>query len=358
MASLGATAQTSNFPRSPEQPTKAKEPEVFKPPAEQEADEWKVKGNAFYKKREFAEAIEAYDKATEINPTNITYATNKAAVYLEMEDYDTCEKICKNLLDKRYEIKADFQAVAKVFNRLAASYTKQKRFQEALDMYEKSLCEDNNRSTRNLIKELQRVKDKTEIEAYQNPELAEEAKQRGNEHFAACRYPEAKTEYDEALKRNPADAKLYSNRAAAYTKLMALPDALKDCDKAISLEANFVKAHSRKGMVHLLMKEYNKALEAYQKGLSIDADNKECKEGIQEVLRKVQASQSSNEIDEEQVRHAMADPEVQTILRDPQMNLILKSMQENPASASEAMKDPKVAQAVQKLMMAGVLKIG
>ena len=61
--------------------------------------------------------------------------------------------------------------------------------------------------------------------------------------------------------------------------------------------------------------------------------------------------------DEEQIRHAMADPEIQSILKDPQINLFLKSMQENPASAQEAMaKDPKIANAVTKLMAAGILR--
>merc|ERR1712139_639384 len=105
--------------------------------------------------------------------------------------------------------------------------------------------------------------------------------------------------------------KLYSNRAAALTKLMAYPDALRDLDECIKIDPQFVKAYSRKGAAHFFMKEYHKAMEAYSKGLSVDPDNDECKIGRQQVIAKIQETQSSGKVDEEQVRHAMADPEIQ-----------------------------------------------
>lgn len=49
----------------------------------------------------------------------------------------------------------------------------------------------------------------------------------GNTHFKENRFPEAKKEYDEAIRRNPRDPLLYANRAAALIKLMELPMALK-----------------------------------------------------------------------------------------------------------------------------------
>ena len=44
--------------------------------------EEKEKGNAAYKTRDFETSLQHYDKALELDPTNITFLTNKAGGYL------------------------------------------------------------------------------------------------------------------------------------------------------------------------------------------------------------------------------------------------------------------------------------
>ena len=46
-----------------------------------QALEEKEKGNAAYKKKEFDVALQHYDRALELDPTNITFLTNKAGGY-------------------------------------------------------------------------------------------------------------------------------------------------------------------------------------------------------------------------------------------------------------------------------------
>ncbi|CDJ49419.1 Hsc70/Hsp90-organizing protein, putative [Eimeria brunetti] len=324
---------------------------------QKKAEEFKSQGNALYRQRKFTEALEAYDQAIKHDPNELLYLNNKAAVYMEMGEYDKCLEECNKALEKRYEVKADYDVVAKVYNRMAACYSRQKNYSKAIEMYEKSLCESNTRQTRAALADVKRMKEKADREAYIDPEKAEEHRQKGNDFFKNNDFPNAKKEYDEAILRNPKDPKLYSNRAAALTKLFEYPSALKDCETALSLDPKFVKAWSRKGNLHFQLKEFPKALEAFERGLAVDPSSRECIDGRMQVLRKVQQQQQTGEVDEEQMRHAMADPEIQQILRDPQMSIVLQNAQENPAMLKEYLQDPKIRDGINKLITAGILRV-
>lgn len=361
---------TPSRPAQKREPPKKEEPpppEDNRTPEQKEADEFKTKGNELYKKKQFQEAIEMYEKAIEKEPNDIIYYNNRNAVWIEMgeEYWPKALESCEDLIKRRYEINsanpggASFEKVAKVFARMASLYEKKNEFDKAIEMYNKSLTEDNSRATRNALRDCEKLKEKNEKEAYLDPVKAEEHREKGNELFKEKQYAEAKKEYDEAVKRNPQDAKLYSNRAAALTKLLAYPDALRDLDECLKLDPTFVKAYSRKGAAHFFMKEYNKALQAYEQGLKLDPESQECKQGRDQVIAKISETSRSGQVDEEQIRHAMADPEIQQILHDPQINMFLKDLQSHPKEAQKAMAaDSKLQEAVSKLVAAGIIRMG
>lgn len=207
-----------------------------------------------------------------------------------------------------------------------------------------------------MLRDLEKARDKAKKEAYFDPELAEKQRVLGNEQFKAGNYVQAKKEYDEAIARNPKDAKLYANRATALMKLMAHPDALKDCEEAIKLDPTYIKAYAKKGQCYFVMKDNNKALQAYMDGLKQDPNDEGCLQG-QAQIQRVMMHGGGSEADPERVAEAMKDPEIQQILHDPQMNMILQQMQQDPKMAAKAMEsDPKIANAIQKLVLAGIIR--
>merc|ERR1719401_2093899 len=204
---------------------------------------------------------------------------------------------------------ASFEKIGKLFLRVGTCYERKKDFDKALEFFGKAKAENNDKHVRNAIRDCENAKAKHEKEAYVNPELAEEENEKAKAHFQKQEYVEAKKCYDEAVKRNPSEAKFWANRAAALMKLCAYPDAIRDCEECLKLDPKFVKAHARKGQCYAVMKDYNKAVKAFQEGLAVDPNDAACQSGMADINN----SLGSREVDEAQVQQAMKDPEIQKI---------------------------------------------
>ncbi|XP_061173619.1 stress-induced-phosphoprotein 1-like [Saccostrea echinata] len=313
--------------------------------------EEKQKGNAAYKNKDFETALTHYSAAIELDPTDITFRNNRAAVYFEQENYDKCIEECEKAVEIGRENRADYTLIAKALARIGKAYMKKDDEENALRYFNKSISEYRTPEISKLIVEIEkRMKDKERL-AYINPELSLEEKNKGNKLYQEGKYPEAKKHYDEAIKRNPDDAKLYSNRAACYTKLMEFNLALADCDKCIALDPKFIKGYLRKGGILLAMKEPTKAISAYQKALELDPKSEEAQKGYRDALM-------AEGSDPEAVRRrAMGDPEVQAILNDPAMRMILEQMQKDPNAVREHLKNPDIAAKIEKLLECGIIAI-
>jgi stress-induced-phosphoprotein 1 len=192
--------------------------------------------------------------------------------------------------------------------------------------------------------------------AYINPELAVEAKERGNVAFRANDYPTAIQEYEEAIKRDPNNAPYHNNLAAALQKIGDFNGAKREVEKSLELDRNYVKAWAKKGDIEFFMKEYHKALDSYRAGLQIEPENSLCKQGLQKTMLQVN-SLNSSEDNKERAAHAMADPEIQFILQDPMVRQTLQDIQENPQTAQRAMADPVMRAKIDKLIASGILQV-
>merc|ERR1712008_339117 len=210
--------------------------------------------------------------------------------------------------------------------------------------YEKALTEHRTPDYKLCLSEIDVEYRKAEEEAYVNPEIAEEEKQKGNNFFKSGDFSNAVKTYSEAIKRNPTDPKIYSNRAACFTKLMSFDLAIKDCDKCIELEPNLAKAHQA-------LSQASRAMNAFEKALEIDPNCSEAIEGYKAC------SISKNSNPEEVRKQAMNDPEVQKILNDPSMRMILEQMQSDPQAIQEHLKNPKIAENFMKLREAGLISV-
>eukprot|EP00884_Botryococcus_braunii_P003465 jgi/Botrbrau1/13119/Bobra.0187s0076.1 len=329
------------------------------------AQKEKELGNAAYKARSFDEAIQHYNRAMELDDSDVSFLLNRAAVYFEINDLDKCIEDCDAAVDKARALRADYKVIGKALTRKGNALVKKDDYEGAIAIYQKALTEHRNADTLKRLNETEKkLKEKRERE-YINLDISNEEREKGNQAFKEQKFPEAVKHYTEAIARgppsvNPEAYKLYSNRAACYTKLGTWDAGLKDADECIRLEPTFVKGYTRKGLLQFFMKEYEKALQTYEQGLKHDPENDELREGVvrcMEAISKLNRGEASEEELKQRQAKAMADPEIQNILTDPIMRQVLQDFQEDPVGAQKHLKQPHIMQNIQKLVSAGIVRL-
>lgn len=318
----------------------------------------KEEGNELYKAKQFEEALAKYDEAIALDPTNMTFLSNKAAVYMTQKKYDECIKTCKEAVQLGKDNFAPYEERNKALTRAARAYQKKGDLAMAIEMCQEAQLESFDKATQRLLKTLELEKKKADAAAYHDDEKAEEAKQRGNDFFRAQKWGDAVVAYEEAVKRNPKNAPIRNNLAAALCKIMDFSGAQRQIEVALELDPQYVKAWARKGDIEMYMKEFHKAMESYKAGLELDPDNAPCKEGLSKCVAAINyGRQNMTEAEKkEQAAHAMADPEIQSIIQDPVIQQILRDFNENPSAAQKAMADPGVRKKIEKLIASGIIE--
>lgn len=338
---------------------------------EKESAKLKELGTEAYKRRDFPKALEYYEAAFKLSPQNAALLLNQSAVHFEAGNFDKAVEKANEAVDcaRCADKPSDYTFYGKAYARVANSLVKLNCLEEAVKFYNKSLTEHRNSDTLSRLRETEKMITERAKAALYDPEVAEASRNEGNVHFKEGRYVEAVASYTEAIRRDEKDPRAYSNRAACYLKLAAIPEGLKDCEKAIQLDAKFIRAYIRKAALLYAKRDFSECLEVCDQAAALDTDNKHSNE-IQgqrtkatfEIYRQQQqqaaASSSSSEAhDESSIADKIAkDPELGAIVSDPAMRMILQQMQTDPAAVQEHMRNPVVAAKIRKLVASGILR--
>lgn len=356
-------SETTKAPEPEKVPEPEPEPEDEEAAAKRVAKEESLKekelGNKLYKSRQFDEAIEHYNKAWELHK-DVSYLTNMAAAKLEKGDYDGCIESCQTAVDEGRMVFADFKVMARAYARIGTAYEKKGDFANAIANYQKSLTEHRTPDVLTKLRTAERTKITREREAYIDPAKAEEAREKGGALFKEAKWAEAVEAYTEMTKRAPNDPRGYSNRAACFIKLLQFPSAVDDCDAAIKKDQTFIRAYLRKAQALFGMRQYNAVIDVCDAAEEHTTDPKlkaELDKQRQEAIQ-VQFSSRAGETEEQTMERIQRDPEILSIIQDPVMQSILQQAKTNPAALQEHLRNPQVRSKVQKLVAAGVIRMG
>jgi len=250
--------------------------------------------------------------------------------------------------------------IAKSYARIGSSYEKLGDLEKAIENYKKSLTEHRTPELVAKLRTAEKNKIDSAIQAYIDPEKAEEARELGNAKFKEADWPAAVAAYTEMVKRAPDDPRGYSNRAAALIKLLEFPSAILDLDLAIKKDPKFIRAYLRKAQAYFGMREYSKCLSVCEEAAEVDVTKANAREIEQQQQKAMSAMYSARDNEtEEQTRERLSrDPEIMGIMQDPVMQSILQQAQGDPAALQEHMKNPGIRIKIQKLIASGIIRVG
>jgi stress-induced-phosphoprotein 1 len=294
---------------APAKPKEVTAESIAELPEEERSNAYKEFGNTLYKKKLFDQAIDMYSRGFAADSENVGCVVNRSAVHVEKGDFAAAEADCKQALSRLSEISGHpeaFKLKGRAYERLGNIAVKNEDFAAALELYGKSQVENYSSATDKKIKEIQVMKKKKEELAYLDDAKGLEEKEAGTALFKEGSFPAAIKRYDESIRRNPKDHTVYSNRAQCYLKLMTPQPAVKDAEKCIELKPDFARGWSRRGMAYKMLKEYTLAMDDFNMALSLDTQNEEAKQGLQQIRMSIY----SPEKDELVTQNAMKDPNV------------------------------------------------
>ncbi len=219
----------------------------------------------------YTEALAAYTKAIELNPTCAVAYFNRG---------NACDSLGKHrdalaAYTKAIELNPTF--VIAYCNRGNACANLRKHT-EALAAYTKAIELNpqlteayNNRAIvyRRLGKNHEAITDCSKAIAL-NPNKATLYCTRGNAYDSLGEYTEALADYSRAIRLNPKDADLYGNRGDVYMSLHNSNQALNDYNKAVKLNPMSAVAYLRRGVFYATTKAPTRAKKDLRKAVELD----------------------------------------------------------------------------------------
>jgi len=280
----------------------------------------KEKGNDEFKKGNYEKAIEYYTYATEMDPTNHVFYTNRAMCYAAMKKWD------KSLRDAETSIKLkkDWE---KGHYRRGVALQNLGRLQEAVSAFAECV------KLAPANQDFTKAHDAAKTEMYKGLTPSEILKIEGNELFKAGKIDAAIAKYTSALAKCPDEkdianmpsapaaasaatsaaaqnqkapddgknsksdgkdekspqekwkairADIYANRAACFVQLYEPAKVRADCDAALKLVPGHSKALLRRGQALESLEKYKLSLDDFEAVLKTDP---ECKMAVQAAVR-------------------------------------------------------------------------
>lgn len=337
---------------------------------QKKADELKNQGNEMFKNGKYEEALELYQKAFDTFKS-IVYLNNISTAFLKMEKYELALEKAVEACEFGRDHGASFQEIAKALAKQGSALHKLQRFEEAIDKLKSSMLEFRDKQTLALQNKVEEDFAAYKLKKLYDVELAKKLKDEAAVLMKNSKFIDAIEKYTNAMEHLPealqdGEAKvlclqLHNNRSIALFKAGQIHASYEDCLFVLKQEPENIKALLRKAQIERMRKQYYLSVETYTEVMRLDQTNQEGYEGYTKTQQKINEMQSGS-LTEQEMKEiadiAMADESMQKLAQDPGMAQVLKQIQQNPAAAQQYLSDQSISKKLQRLINAGVIRMG
>ncbi|KAG8235355.1 hypothetical protein J437_LFUL015864 [Ladona fulva] len=122
-------------------------------------------------------------------------------------------------------------------------------------------------------------------------------KEKGNKCVKDGNYAEAELHYTDAIKLDPQNPSLYSNRSLAFLKMQQFHFALEDAKQTLKLKPEWAKGYFRKAEVEYATYHFNDALLSYKMALQLQPED----QSIMDAIRRATLGRQKDRKADEQI---------------------------------------------------------
>ncbi|BBH41257.1 tetratricopeptide repeat protein [Microcystis viridis NIES-102] len=246
------------------------------------ADIWIERGNQLWRLKKDERALQAFDRAIQLNDPEYTYLAwyGKARVYgRKYKAREAIEALDQALATLPAREKGS-EFHAEILNYQGIFYGKMNQSEKAIAFFEQAIkiSPQNPNYYNSLSSALQNVKryDRALAAINRAIEIAPRSSwysNRGNIYSDLKKWDLALADYNQALTLNPNNPRAYMARADVYEDRKEWDLALADYNRAIEIDANFAAAYISRGGFYQTRKQWDLALADFNKAITIDPND-------------------------------------------------------------------------------------
>ncbi|KAJ3446107.1 hsp70-hsp90 organizing protein 1-related [Anaeramoeba flamelloides] len=344
------------------------------------AIKYKKQGNTFFIKKKFNEALGKYEKALEFSPKNVLLNNNKAAVLIEIGEYEQAIEICEMCLELAKLQKISNVDHSKVLLRLANAYRREGDLKNACIYYLQALEKNRIKKTENILNETQtklnnEIKELEDKKSKSNPKEAEILFGNAQTHLKKSEFEKAIECYTKCLDLNfekESQLKYYTERATVYFKMNELHKSLNDWNYILlKLDHQNTTAYFQKSRILLKQKRAKAALAVLKKIEQLDPNNSKIGRLMKLANKIIQQQKERSRLKQERERERLKEQrerknqspkkyknvEIQQIMEDPEFQIILQEIKNDPQKREMYFKNPQLVEKIGKLVSSGVISL-